>query len=50
VRIGEGFLAMADDELTAKVVAIPASGVLEFAEHVAAVVDWTRKHLRLWRR
>jgi hypothetical protein len=45
VRIGEGFLAMADDELTAKVVEIPASAVLEFAEHVATVVEWTRKHL-----
>jgi hypothetical protein len=38
---------MADDDLTAKVVEIPASAVLEFAEHVATVVEWTRKHLEV---
>jgi hypothetical protein len=46
VRIGEGFLAMADDDLTAKVAEIPASAVLEFAEHVATVVEWDQEASR----
>ena|ERR687891_2922049 len=50
VRIGEGFLAMADDEPTAKVAEIPASPVLEFAEHVATWPSGPGSISRLWRR